>query len=141
MLKKLIFILFFIFIISCSKTPVAETGPLDDFAKCLKNNGAKMYGSYTCSVCKKQRELFGPSFHHVGEIECHPRGENPQTQLCLEKDIKKTPTWTIKKEDTLIEMYDEGKSVEDISEKVNLTPEQVKSKIYPLIKDGKIEKR
>tara|TARA_Y100000310_G_C20698277_1_gene827272 strand:+ start:4664 stop:5041 length:378 start_codon:yes stop_codon:yes gene_type:complete len=116
MLKKLIFILFFIFIISCSKTPVAETGPLDDFAKCLKNNGAKMYGSYTCSVCKKQRELFGPSFHHVGEIECHPRGENPQTQLCLEKDIKKTPTWTLEKDGVELDRKEGYQTIEILSE-------------------------
>jgi hypothetical protein len=77
----------------CSGTPPREVGELDDFATCVKDSGLKMYGSMTCSVCKRQRELFGSSFELVGEIECHPRGKNPQTELCFEKGIEKTPTW------------------------------------------------
>jgi hypothetical protein len=78
----------------CSGTE-REVGELDDFATCVKESGLEMYGSMTCSVCKRQRELFGSSFDLVGEIECHPRGENPQTQLCFEKGIEKTPTWIL----------------------------------------------
>jgi hypothetical protein len=40
------------------------------------------------------------------------------------------PVWSIKNEDLLVEMYNEGKSVQDISEKVDLTVKQIKSKIY-----------
>ena len=75
--------------------PESEKRNYDDFAKCLSENGIKMYGSITCSVCKKQREAFGASFQYINEIECHPRGKNPQTELCLEKNIRKTPTWVI----------------------------------------------
>ena len=75
-----------------------------------------MYGSYTCSICKKQRALFGPSFDLLGEIECHPRGENPQTQLCLEKDIKKTPTWTLEKNGVELGRKEGYQTIEILSE-------------------------
>tara|TARA_Y100000310_G_C20221078_1_gene595795 strand:- start:189 stop:569 length:381 start_codon:yes stop_codon:yes gene_type:complete len=75
--------------------PVEEDPKLTAFAQCVYDSGGRMYGSYTCSVCEKQRALFGPSFKHIQEIECHPRGENSQTQLCLERDIAKTPTWIL----------------------------------------------
>ncbi|MDP6647886.1 MAG: hypothetical protein QGH34_00635 [Candidatus Woesearchaeota archaeon] len=120
---KKIFLLFFfvvgIFVGSCA--PQQEdlpTGPseFDSFAKCLNQNGLKMYGQYTCGACKKQRALFGPSFQYVGEIECHPRGENPQTQLCLEKDIEKTPTWTFEKDGLITERLEGFQSLETLSE-------------------------
>ena len=106
-----------------------------------KNKLMEELGS-KCSKCSVDRKL---NLHHKHYKNLGFETKNDVVLLCKdchsEVHNKKTPTWTIKKEDTLIEMYDEGKSVEDISEKVNLTPEQVKSKIYPLIKDGKIEKR
>ncbi|MAE42621.1 hypothetical protein CMO93_02530 [Candidatus Woesearchaeota archaeon] len=88
-----------IVVIGCTQQAPVPASELDDFAKCLDSSGMKMYGQYTCGVCKQQRELFGSSFQYIGEIECHPRGENPQTQLCLEKDIAKTPTWILEQDD------------------------------------------
>ncbi len=79
----------------CSQKEVTE---LDSFAQCLKDEGLKMYGSMTCSICAKQKTLFGESFQYIGEVECHPRGKNPQTDLCLQKDIQKTPTWILEKD-------------------------------------------
>jgi hypothetical protein len=98
------FLIFGIVAAGCTQQNVPEVqedaGPseLDDFAKCVYESGVRMYGQYTCSVCKRQRELFGSSFQYIQEIECHPRGENPQTQLCLEMDIEKTPTWILEKD-------------------------------------------
>jgi hypothetical protein len=126
MLKmKKTFFIFLIFIIgivviSCTtqQEPEAQTEPseLDDFAKCIASSGLKMYGQYTCGVCKTQRELFGSSFHYVGEIECHPRGENPQTQLCLEKDIAKTPTWILEKEGMELNRFEGFQTLETLAE-------------------------
>jgi hypothetical protein len=94
-----------------------SAGPskFDGFAKCLNQNGMKMYGQYTCGVCKKQKELFGSSFNYIGEIECHPRGENPQTQLCLERDIQKTPTWLLEKDGEIVERLEGFQSLEALS--------------------------
>jgi len=66
-----------------------------ELAQCLTDNGLVMYGSFTCSVCARERQIFGKAFEHINEIECNPRGDNPQTELCLTKDISHTPTFTV----------------------------------------------
>lgn len=81
-----------VFVSGCTTQSPVE-GELDAFAQCLYDSGVRMYGSFTCSICEKERQLFGSSFEYIQEIECHPQGENPQTDLCLEKGIEKTPTW------------------------------------------------
>tara|TARA_B100001971_G_C18234494_1_gene566214 strand:+ start:133 stop:492 length:360 start_codon:yes stop_codon:yes gene_type:complete len=97
-------------------TSKQEASPeVEKFAQCLKESGVKMYGSFTCSVCRRQRELFGSAFENVGEVECHPRGENPQTELCLEKDISKTPTWTLEKDGVELERLEGFQSFEELS--------------------------
>jgi len=70
-------------------------GKYDEFATCLNNSNCKMYGSATCQFCLKQRQLFGSSFDLVGEIECDPRNPHSQADLCISKNIKKTPTWIL----------------------------------------------
>jgi len=64
-------------------------------AQCITEKGVVMYGSFLCSVCAKTRAAFGDSFEYIKEVECHPRGENPKTELCLERDIASTPTWIL----------------------------------------------
>jgi hypothetical protein len=68
------------------------------FAQCLDETGMKMYGSFRCGVCARTRELFGDAFKYIEEIECHPDGENAQTQLCIAKKIERTPTWILEKD-------------------------------------------
>ncbi|MEK6970258.1 MAG: hypothetical protein AABW68_01025 [archaeon] len=70
-----------------------QTPAFASFAQCITDSGTVMYGSFTCLSCKKQREGFGDTFQFIQEIECHPNGENPQVQLCLDTKIEKTPTW------------------------------------------------
>ncbi|MBI2546325.1 hypothetical protein HYV81_04040 [Candidatus Woesearchaeota archaeon] len=67
----------------------------DNLAKCLTEKGVREYGSITCSSCKAQEKAFGSSFQYIDYVECHPRGPNPQTNLCLRRDIKKTPTFIL----------------------------------------------
>ncbi|MEK6941097.1 MAG: vitamin K epoxide reductase family protein [Nanoarchaeota archaeon] len=69
----------------------------NEFAICLDEAGVKMYGSFKCGACAKQRTLFGYAFKNIEEIECHPQGKNAQTELCLIKKIEKTPTWVLEK--------------------------------------------
>lgn len=74
----------------------ANTGPKDtynEFAQCLDEKGFIMYGSVTCAACARQRAMFGDAFEFIKEIECDPRNPNPETQRCIEKNIKGTPTW------------------------------------------------
>ncbi len=89
-LAFLLFVMFFFF-----QSSPAEDGQYDLLAQCLSQKGVVMYGSFRCGVCAKTREMFGSSFQYIKEIECHPQGNNAQTQLCLDKGIEGTPTWAL----------------------------------------------
>lgn len=120
-MKKLVFIILLVAIIFISgcisqQEKTEESSKLDVFAKCLTEKGVKMYGSITCSICAKERELFGSSFQYIEEVECHPRGKNPQTELCLKKDIKKTPTWILEKDGVELKRLDGYQTFETLSE-------------------------
>src|SRR3989344_934819 len=67
----------------------------DALAQCLSEKGAVMYSSYVCSHCIATARLFGSSMKYINKIECHPNGPNSQTELCQQKQIEGTPTWTI----------------------------------------------
>jgi glutaredoxin len=65
-------------------------------AEHLKQRGAKMYGAYWCPYCTRQKELFGAeAFRQITYIECDPRGQNPQPDLCRRAGVNGFPTWEI----------------------------------------------
>ena len=68
-------------------------GKYNTFAQCLTEKNVVMYGSITCSYCAQQRAMFGSAFKYIKEIECDPRNPNPETELCVQKNIQGTPTW------------------------------------------------
>ena len=91
----------------------------DAFAQCIASKGIKMYGSYVCSGCLAQIKMLGGhegSFRFVEYIECHPKGPNPQTDLCLKRNIQKTPTWILEKDNEEIKRLEGFQSFEDLSE-------------------------
>jgi hypothetical protein len=105
-----------ILLVACAPQQQIEQGPLDDFVKCMKDNGVKMYGSMTCPVCARQKKLFSNSFKLLGEIECHPKAKNTESELCIEKEILKTPTWILEpqgQEEKRLEGY---QSIETLAE-------------------------
>ncbi|MBI2654071.1 hypothetical protein HYX02_04635 [Candidatus Woesearchaeota archaeon] len=62
-----------------------KSGPYDNFAKCLTEKGAVMYGAMDwCKYTQAQKAMFGKSFKY---INYHEFPELP--------GIKKTPTWVI----------------------------------------------
>ena len=64
---------------------INKPAPYDDFAKCLSDKGAVMYGAMSwCHFTQGQRAMFGKSFKY---INYHEFTELP--------GIKKTPTWVI----------------------------------------------
>ncbi len=69
------------------------TGKYDDFAKCLTENGVKMYGAYWCPHCLNQKSMFGSSWKYVNNIECSLPNRGGQTDLCNKASIKGYPTW------------------------------------------------
>lgn len=65
-------------------------GPYDDFAKCLSEKGAIVYGNDFCSFTQKQLGWFGKSKNYLSYVKC---AENKG--LCNSKGVKVTPTWEI----------------------------------------------
>ena len=64
---------------------INSPGPYDNFAKCLTEKGAVMYGAMDwCKFTQGQKAMFGKSFKY---INYHEFNELPS--------IKKTPTWVI----------------------------------------------
>ncbi len=66
---------------------------LDAFAQCLSDRGAVMYGTYSCPVCKKQKQLFGDSFRFIPYVECMEESDR-----CVANNIEKVPTWIFSNE-------------------------------------------
>ena len=62
------------------------------FAKCLTENGAKMYGASWCPHCKEQKKEFGDAWRSVNYIECALPGGG-QTEICDQAGVEKYPTW------------------------------------------------
>src|SRR3989344_2162046 len=82
-----------IFIISACKSGGTPSKEKDDFAKCITEKGATMYGTFWCPKCGRTKARFGSSFQYVNYVECDPRGDNEKSQLCLDKGIDKYDTW------------------------------------------------
>ena len=64
---------------------INKPGEYDNFAKCLTEKGAVMYGAMDwCKYTQAQKAMFGKSFRY---IDYHEFNELP--------GIKKTPTWVV----------------------------------------------
>ncbi len=66
---------------------------VDTFAQCLTEKNTTMYGAFWCPKCAETKKKFGASFRYIHYVECDPRGDNEQSELCLGKGIDKYDTW------------------------------------------------
>jgi hypothetical protein len=75
-----------------------EIGPLDSFAECIEESGAKFYGAFWDTSTKEQKKLFGPSKRLLPYIECTASSEMYQFQSedCKKEGIETYPTWLFK---------------------------------------------
>ena len=64
-------------------------------ARHLTSMGAVMYGAYWCPHCNRQKTMFDDDFKDVTYVECDPKGEDANPQLCQSKAIAAYPTWEI----------------------------------------------
>lgn len=85
-------VIFFLVLLS---TPMIDisAGKYNEFAECVSNSGAKMYGAYWCSHCAQQKKSFGNSFSKVNYVECSLPNNAGQTQVCESAGIQSYPTW------------------------------------------------
>lgn len=65
----------------------------DEFAQCLTEAGATMYGAFWCPHCQTQKDAFGKSFEYVDYVECSLPDRSGQTQECIDAGIESYPTW------------------------------------------------
>jgi thiol-disulfide isomerase/thioredoxin len=70
-----------------------KPGPLDPFATCISNSGAKFYGAFWCPHCAAEKKLFGKSVKLLPYVECSTPDGQGQTDICKEKGIEGYPTW------------------------------------------------
>lgn len=59
-------------------------------AGCIKNSGAKFYGSKTCPHCISQKKAFGDSAIDLPYVECTSESGS---KICEKENIKAFPTW------------------------------------------------
>lgn len=94
--KYFIFIILILMVIFSSFTIYSymkKPGQYDDFAKCLTERGAVMYGNDFCSYTAKQLNFFGKSKKYLNYIKCVDN-----KALCDSKGVSITPTWEIDEE-------------------------------------------
>jgi hypothetical protein len=90
-MKKLFLLcLTFVLILSACGGP-GDT--YDELAQCLTEKGVKEYGTFWCPNCAKQKKMLGDAYQYIDYIECDPRGDDQQAELCIQKGIEKYPTW------------------------------------------------
>ena len=72
----------------------SQPGNYDEFAQCLAENNATMYGTFWCSHCNDQKSMFGKSWKYVNYVECSTPEYTP-TQVCEDAGIRGYPTWEL----------------------------------------------
>jgi hypothetical protein len=68
-------------------------GPLDEFAKCLKDKGAIFYGAFWCPHCKDQKRMFGNSQQYLPYTECSTPDGRGQLEVCRSAGVDGYPYW------------------------------------------------
>ncbi len=91
-------------------------GDYTEFAQCVTDAGVSMYSSGSCSVCVKNKELFGDAVEYIEEIECHPDGDNSQWELCVEKEVSGTPTWIMEVDGEEVKRFAGYLTLEELAE-------------------------
>jgi len=69
-------------------TPTHPQVNIEEFARCLTQQGMRMYGTNTCGSCRYQMTMFGAAFLHINFVDC---SKEPQT--CNSEGITGYPTW------------------------------------------------
>ena len=86
----LIIALIIIFSVLTINSYAKKPGKYDDFAKCLTEKGAVIYGNDFCSYTRNQMGFFGKSKKYLSYVKCIDNKE-----LCDSKGVEVTPTWEI----------------------------------------------
>lgn len=69
-------------------TPPAATLSMEDFGRCLNQNGMVMYSQPGCSACTQQKQLLGAAYSQITDISCPSKPEE-----CSKVGVRTTPSW------------------------------------------------
>lgn len=73
--------------------PPVDREELVGFAQCLATSGATFYGTFWCSHCQDQKEMFGSAADQLPYIECSASDGRSQLAVCADNQITGYPTW------------------------------------------------
>lgn len=80
-------------------------------AKHLKSKGAKLYGTYWCGNCERQKAAFGAEAASLlNYVECAEDGFNTKRSSCLANGVPGYPAWEIDGE-----LFTGKKELEDLA--------------------------
>lgn len=94
---------------------VATFNDKEKLAICLSEKGWVVYGTAKCSACVAQKKAFGESWKHISYIECDPVEKNSNPDLCMKRNIKKTPTWILELDGEEIRRLESYQLLEDLN--------------------------
>jgi len=81
-----------LFVAGCGSSE--RVAQYEEFAQCVSDRGAVMYGAYWCPHCQNQKKAFGKkAFENVNYVECDPAGKDGNPELCRQKNVSNFPTW------------------------------------------------
>lgn len=75
-----------------TRVPLTEN-MYDEYAMCLKNKGAVLYGTFWSPHTDEQKSRLGSSYKYLPYVECSTPDAMGQTQICKDKKINVYPTW------------------------------------------------
>jgi thiol-disulfide isomerase/thioredoxin len=105
-----------IFITSQKNTGPKVLAPIEQFAQCIADSGAKFYGAFWCPHCAAQKQLFSKSASKLlPYVECSTPDSKGQTKICIDAGIKSYPTWVFTDGSTL----SGEQSLKDLGTKTN----------------------
>ena len=112
------FILLIIILTTGCKSNEEKEATFNDKEKlaiCLTEKGWVIYGTSKCSACIEQKKAFGESWKHISYIECDPFEKNSNPDLCLKRNIVKTPTWILEDGGKEVKRLESYQLLEDLS--------------------------
>ena len=71
----------------------SASGPLAEFATCLKEAGATFYGTFWCPHCQNQKDMFGSAQGALPYVECSTADGRGQLPACANAGVEAYPTW------------------------------------------------
>jgi len=61
---------------------------MEDFGRCLNQNGMVMYGQPGCPACSQQKQLLGAAYSQIKVVNCPS-----QPAECQQVGVRTTPSW------------------------------------------------